>query len=99
MSRPTPSSSTTGPASASASAPTASSASSSTSSSALPLNAQAIQSQLSSSLRTLTSNYAAVPPRLKLIDSFLLFLMVSGIMQFVYRVVVTSFPYNAFLGG
>ncbi|KAJ7229006.1 DAD/Ost2 [Mycena pura] len=37
--------------------------------------------------------------RLKFIDSFLVFLMLSGVMQFVYCVVVTTFPYNAFLAG
>ena len=39
------------------------------------------------------------PDRLKFIDSFLLFLMLSGIVQFVYCILVSSFPYNAFLSG
>jgi len=39
------------------------------------------------------------PNRLKFIDSFLLFLMLSGIVQFVYCILVSSFPYNAFLAG
>ncbi len=37
--------------------------------------------------------------RLKFIDSFLVFLMLSGIVQFVYCVLVSNFPYNAFLAG
>ncbi|KAF5357669.1 hypothetical protein D9758_007403 [Tetrapyrgos nigripes] len=37
--------------------------------------------------------------RLKFIDSFLIFLMISGIIQFVYCVLVTNFPFNAFLAG
>ncbi|TFK29325.1 oligosaccharyl transferase epsilon subunit [Coprinopsis marcescibilis] len=37
--------------------------------------------------------------RLKFIDSFLVYLMLSGIVQFAYCVLVTSFPYNAFLSG
>jgi len=37
--------------------------------------------------------------RLKFIDAFLVFLMLSGIIQFVYCVLVTTFPYNAFLAG
>ncbi|KAL6306705.1 defender against cell death 1 [Sparassis latifolia] len=37
--------------------------------------------------------------RLKLIDAFLLFLMLTGIIQFVYCVLVTNFPFNAFLAG
>lgn len=37
--------------------------------------------------------------RLKLIDSFLVFLMLSGIVQFLYCILVTNFPFNAFLAG
>jgi len=37
--------------------------------------------------------------RLKFIDAFLVFIMLSGIMQFVYCVFVTNFPFNAFLAG
>jgi len=39
------------------------------------------------------------PARLKLIDSYLVFVMLSGIIQFVYCVLVTNFPFNAFLAG
>ncbi|KAF9649328.1 defender against death DAD protein [Thelephora ganbajun] len=39
------------------------------------------------------------PKRLKFIDSFLVFLMLSGIVQFLYCVLVTNFPFNAFLAG
>ncbi|KAF8261466.1 DAD family-domain-containing protein [Lactarius quietus] len=37
--------------------------------------------------------------RLKFIDAFLVFLILSGVIQFVYCVLVTSFPFNAFLAG
>jgi hypothetical protein len=37
--------------------------------------------------------------RLKFIDAFLVFLMLSGIAQFLYCVFVTNFPFNAFLAG
>ncbi|KIK65670.1 hypothetical protein GYMLUDRAFT_39172 [Collybiopsis luxurians FD-317 M1] len=37
--------------------------------------------------------------RLKFIDAFLVFLMASGIIQFVYCILVTNFPFNAFLAG
>ncbi|KAJ3743431.1 DAD/Ost2 [Lentinula detonsa] len=37
--------------------------------------------------------------RLKFIDAFLVFLMASGILQFVYCILVTNFPFNAFLAG
>ncbi|KAI0253155.1 DAD family-domain-containing protein [Lactifluus subvellereus] len=39
------------------------------------------------------------PARLKFVDSFLVFLVLSGVIQFVYCVLVTSFPFNAFLAG
>ena len=37
--------------------------------------------------------------RLKFIDSFLVFLMLSGVVQFLYCILVTNFPFNAFLAG
>ncbi|THV05348.1 defender against cell death 1 [Dendrothele bispora CBS 962.96] len=37
--------------------------------------------------------------RLKFIDTFLVFLMASGVIQFLYCVLVTNFPFNAFLAG
>ncbi|KAG9007536.1 oligosaccharyltransferase complex subunit epsilon [Tulasnella sp. 427] len=39
------------------------------------------------------------PTKLKTIDAFLVFIMLSGILQFVYCVAVTNFPFNAFLAG
>ena len=39
------------------------------------------------------------PSRLKFIDSFLAFLVLSGVFQFLYCVLVTNFPFNAFLAG
>jgi oligosaccharyltransferase complex subunit epsilon len=46
------------------------------------------------------SNYKSTTPgRVKLIDCFLAFLIVSGIAQFAYRLLITSHPYNAFAGG
>ncbi|KAI0029531.1 oligosaccharyl transferase epsilon subunit [Vararia minispora EC-137] len=39
------------------------------------------------------------PARLKFIDAFLAFLVLSGVAQFVYCILVSSFPFNAFLAG
>jgi len=39
------------------------------------------------------------PARLKLVDSYLVFIMLSGIIQFVYCILLTNFPFNAFLAG
>ncbi|KAF9535061.1 defender against cell death 1 [Crepidotus variabilis] len=59
-----------------------------------------IQPTASSAVETLWKAYNdGTPNRLKFIDSFLFFLMLSGIVQFVYCVLVSSFPYNAFLAG
>jgi oligosaccharyltransferase complex subunit epsilon len=39
------------------------------------------------------------PARLKFIDAFLAFLVLSGVLQFAYCVLITNFPFNAFLAG
>ena len=43
--------------------------------------------------------YDTTSTRLKTIDAFLVFLMLSGIIQFLYCILVTDFPFNAFLAG
>ncbi|KAJ7781624.1 DAD/Ost2 [Mycena metata] len=54
----------------------------------------------SSAVQTLWKAYnEQTSDRLKFIDAFLVFLMFSGIVQFAYCVLVTTFPYNAFLSG
>lgn len=52
----------------------------------------AVQATYKAYLRSLT-------PRTKLIDSFLVFLVALGALQFAYVLAVGSFPFNAFLGG
>lgn len=52
------------------------------------------------SVQKLWSSYeSATPQNLKLIDSYLVFVMASGIIQFIYVCLVGTFPYNAFLSG
>lgn len=46
-----------------------------------------------------TSYLDQTPDRLKFIDAFLAFTVLSGVLQFVYCVLVTNFPFNAFLAG
>ncbi|KAJ7122809.1 defender against cell death 1 [Mycena epipterygia] len=54
----------------------------------------------SSAVQTLWRAYNdQTSDRLKFIDAFLVFLMLSGIVQFLYCVLITTFPYNAFLSG
>ncbi|KJZ80599.1 hypothetical protein HIM_00449 [Hirsutella minnesotensis 3608] len=39
------------------------------------------------------------PQRTKLVDAFLLFLVVNGVLQFLYCVLAGNYPFNAFLSG
>lgn len=51
-----------------------------------------------SAIAQLWSNYQdGTSARLKLIDTFLLFLMLTGVSCFAYCVLITDFPFNAFL--
>lgn len=57
-----------------------------------------------SSLRGICTSLARdyehrTPTRLKLIDAFLVYTVLCGVLQFVYCVAFGSFPYNAFLSG
>lgn len=46
------------------------------------------------------SNYVKkTPQRTKLLDSFMLFLVAVGALQFLYCLIVGNFPFNAFLAG
>ncbi|VEN36141.1 unnamed protein product [Callosobruchus maculatus] len=39
------------------------------------------------------------PKKLKVIDAYLLYILLSGIVQFVYCLLVGTFPFNSFLSG
>ncbi|KAI7853477.1 DAD/Ost2 [Circinella umbellata] len=39
------------------------------------------------------------PTNLKIVDFYLVYIMLSGIFQFIYMATVGTFPYNAFLAG
>lgn len=39
------------------------------------------------------------PKKLKIIDAYLVYILLTGIMQFVYCVLVGTFPFNSFLSG
>ena len=39
------------------------------------------------------------PLRLKIVDSYLAYIMFTGIVQFVYCCLVGTFPFNSFLSG
>lgn len=39
------------------------------------------------------------PKKLKIIDAYLLYILLTGIIQFVYCLLVGTFPFNSFLSG
>ena len=39
------------------------------------------------------------PSKLKLVDGFLLYVLLTGVIQFVYCCLVGTFPFNSFLSG
>ncbi|KAF8453492.1 DAD/Ost2, partial [Terfezia claveryi] len=45
------------------------------------------------------SYVTSTPQRTKLVDVFMGFLVVTGILQFVYCVIAGNYPFNAFLAG
>jgi oligosaccharyltransferase complex subunit epsilon len=58
------------------------------------------QPKFATAAQTLWKAYKEqTPHRLKFIDAFLVFIMLSGIMQFLYVILVTDYPFNAFLAG
>ena len=57
-------------------------------------------SQFSQVVSNIYQHYQkATPRRLKLIDAYLGYILVVGVLQFVYGVLFGTFPYNAFLAG
>ncbi|KAK3837034.1 MAG: DAD/Ost2 [Linnemannia elongata] len=47
----------------------------------------------------LTAYIKDTPKSLKLIDSYMVYVLLTGIIQFVYVVIAGTFPNNAFLAG
>eukprot|EP01097_Dermamoeba_algensis_P004710 TRINITY_DN3036_c0_g5_i1.p1 TRINITY_DN3036_c0_g5~~TRINITY_DN3036_c0_g5_i1.p1 ORF type:complete len:109 (+),score=27.04 TRINITY_DN3036_c0_g5_i1:85-411(+) len=46
------------------------------------------------------SEYSAnTPKRLKVVDVFLAYVMLTGILEFAYCAIVGTFPFNSFLSG
>ncbi|KAI0829334.1 defender against cell death 1 [Trametes gibbosa] len=64
-----------------------------------PVKSTAPGTQASPILSLWNAYYETTSTRLKTIDAFLVFLMLSGIIQFLYCILVTNFPFNAFLAG
>ena len=57
-----------------------------------------VKSCMSSSLQDLRVSYLKnTPQTLKLIDAYLVFVMMTGVIQFAYVILAGQYPYNAFL--
>ena len=48
---------------------------------------------------TFSESYGKTPKRLRLIDVFLVWSFLTGVIQFVYVCQVGTYPFNAFLAG
>lgn len=55
-------------------------------------NNKAIVSQL-------WSAYKHTPVKIKIMDLYLVYVLLTGVAQFVYRMLVGTFPFNSFLSG
>ena len=53
---------------------------------------------MSSWIQDLSTSYNKTTPQaIKLVDAYLVFIMMTGVIQFVYVIVAGQYPYNAFL--
>lgn len=58
----------------------------------------ASESSASNALQQLAAAYLdSTPAQLKLIDAFMAFFVVSGVSLFAYCLLISNFPFNAFL--
>ncbi|KAI5623507.1 dolichyl-diphosphooligosaccharide--protein glycosyltransferase subunit DAD1, partial [Silurus asotus] len=49
--------------------------------------------------RFLTEYSSSTSPKLKVIDAYLLYMLLTGAFQFLYCTLVGTFPFNSFLAG
>jgi len=49
--------------------------------------------------RTFRHEYKKTPTKLKILDCFLVYAVLTGAVQFAYVLLVGSFPFNSFLAG
>eukprot|EP00053_Salpingoeca_punica_P021411 m.212969 g.212969 ORF g.212969 m.212969 type:complete len:114 (+) comp22283_c0_seq1:118-459(+) len=54
---------------------------------------------LVSVLTRLWGDYLKTSTRLKIIDAYMVYIFLTGVMQFVYCCLVGTFPFNSFLSG
>jgi oligosaccharyltransferase complex subunit epsilon len=44
-------------------------------------------------------NYMKTPKKILMLDAYMVFVMLTGILQFVYMLLAGTYPYNSFLAG
>ncbi|XP_028649494.1 dolichyl-diphosphooligosaccharide--protein glycosyltransferase subunit DAD1 [Erpetoichthys calabaricus] len=49
--------------------------------------------------RFLEEYLSSTPTKLKMCDAYLLYILLTGVMQFLYCLLVGTFPFNSFLSG
>ncbi|XP_023693479.1 dolichyl-diphosphooligosaccharide--protein glycosyltransferase subunit DAD1 [Brienomyrus brachyistius] len=59
---------------------------------------------MSSSVLSVISRFleeyaSSTPKRLKIVDAYLLYILLTGALQFLYCLLVGTFPFNSFLSG
>ena len=42
---------------------------------------------------------SSTPKKIKLIDAYLVYIVLTGVVQFLYCLIVGTFPFNSFLSG
>ena len=59
-----------------------------------------MSASITSVLAKFYEEYAkTTPSKLKLIDAYLLYILLTGVVQFLYCCLVGTFPFNSFLSG
>jgi len=56
-------------------------------------------SVISVASRFLDEYATATPSKLKVVDAYLLYVLLTGALQFLYCLLVGTFPFNSFLSG
>ncbi|WFC97136.1 oligosaccharyltransferase complex subunit epsilon [Malassezia brasiliensis] len=65
-----------------------------------PTPAPSAAGDVSSALHKLVSSYKQTTPApFKVLDAFLVFLLVTGIAQFAYCMFISNYPFNSFIAG
>ncbi|CEF68305.1 Dolichyl-diphosphooligosaccharide--protein glycosyltransferase subunit DAD1 [Strongyloides ratti] len=59
-----------------------------------------VEKNFSELVRLMFQDYPkTTPKKLKIIDAYMVYILLTGIVQFIYCVFLTSYPFNAFLAG